>query len=171
MQLVTIIDWTPMTAKDGAFNYASEVVNATLNTSRLNGNYTVKVKGMASGPRTNLTLPAYPLNGDWSDTSSKQLTVVQPTGYGNGTVYGILNKKITGAIVSTNTSVSVITDQNGAYSLSLPDGTYRLTASKEPEYYSNSSVVVTVTAYTTVNRDIVLTPRPTGNISGTVRIK
>ena len=124
---------------------------------------------MAAGPKTDPSKPYYPLNGDWSDISSMQFTVNQPTGYGNGTVYGILDKKIAGAIVSTNTSVSTTTDLNGAYSLSLPNGTYRLTASKEPEYYPNSSVIVTVTAYTTVNRDIVLTPRPTGNISGTVR--
>ena len=160
-----VIDWTDMNPLAG-FEY----VNASIDTSGLLGDYNVNVKGMAWAPKAG-SVPYYPLNGQWSGISTRQLTVVQPTGYGNGTVYGILDKKIAGAIVSTNTSVSVITDQNGAYSLSLPDGTYRLTASKEPEYYSNSSVVVTVTAYTTVNQDIVLTPRPTGNISGTVRIK
>ncbi|VVB51776.1 Cytochrome c7 c [uncultured archaeon] len=165
-----VIDWTPMTPKDGAFNYASEVVNATLDTTGFSGIYTVKVKGMASGPKTDSSKPYYPLNGDWSGISSMQLTVNQPTGYANGTVSGSLGN-IIGATVITNTSVSTITDQNGKYSLNLTNGTYRLTASKEPEYYPNSSVIVTVTAYTTVTQDIILATKPTGNITGTVNNK
>jgi hypothetical protein len=160
-----VIAWTDMNPLAGF-----ESVNASIDTSGLFGNYTISVRGMAWAPKSGGG-PYYPLNGQWSGISTGLLTVVQPEGYGNGTVYGILDKKISGAIVSTNTSVSTTTDQNGAYSLSLPNGTYRLTVSKEPEYYPNSSVVVTVTAYTTVNRDIVLNPRPTGNISGTVRNK
>ena len=160
-----VIDWTDMNPLAGF-----ESVNASIDTSGLLGDYNVNVKGMAWAPKAG-SGPYYPFNGQWSGISTRQLTVVQPTGYGNGTVYGILDKKIAGAIVSTNTSVSTTTDLNGAYSLSLPNGTYRLTASKEPEYYPNSSVIVTVTAYTTVNRDIILTPKPTGNISGTVRNK
>ena len=167
----TVIDWTNMTPKDGRFDSSSEIVNTSIDTLALLGTYTVNVKGMASAYKTILELPYYPLNGQWSSIISAQFNVNQPTGYGNGTVYGILDKKIAGAIVSTNTSVSVTTDQNGAYSLSLPEGTYQLTASKEPEYYPNSSVVVTVTAYTTVNQDIILTPKPTGNITGAVRNK
>ena len=138
-----VIDWTPMTPKDEAFNYASEVVNTTLDTTGLSGTYTVKVKGMASAPKTDPSKPYYPLNGQWSDISSMQFIVNQPKGYANGTVSGSLGN-IIGATVMTNTSVSTITDQNGKYSLNLTNGTYRLTASKEPEYYSNSSVIVTL---------------------------
>ena len=167
-----IIPWTNMTPVGGRFSLSTQGVSSNIITSNLKGTYTVYVKGMASAYKTNPSLPYYSMNGQWSSgVYSAQFKVEEPEGYGNGTVYGILDQKIAGAIVSTNTSVSTITDQNGAYSLSLPNGTYRLTASKEPEYYPNSSVIVTVTAYTTVNRDIILTPKPTGNISGTVRNK
>ncbi|MFZ3384840.1 MAG: carboxypeptidase regulatory-like domain-containing protein, partial [Candidatus Methanoperedens sp.] len=167
-----IIPWTNMTPAGGRFSLSTQGVSSNIITSNLKGTYTVYVKGMASAYKTNPSIPYYPMNGQWSSgVYSAQFKVEEPEGYGNGTVYGILDQKIAGAIVSTNTSVSTTTDQNGAYSLSLPNGTYQLTASKEPEYYPNSSVIVTVTAYTTVNRDIILTSRPTGNISGTVRVK
>ena len=158
-----VIDWTDMNPLAGF-----ESVNASIDTSGLLGDYNVNVKGMAWAPKAG-SGPYYPFNGQWSSISTKQLTVVQPTGYGNGTVYGILDKKIAGAIVSTNTSVSTTTDLNGAYSLSLPNGTYRLTASKEPEYYPNSSVIVAVMAFTTVTQDIILIVKPTGNITGLVK--
>jgi hypothetical protein len=108
------------------------------------------------------------LNGQWSGITSAQFIVDQPTAYINGTVSGRLGAGIAGAIVYTNTSVSTITDETGFYSLSLTNGTYRLTATKEPEYYMNSSVIVTVTAFTTVTQDIILTAKPTGDISGKV---
>ena len=162
-----VIDWTNMTPKDGRFNLSSEIVNASINTSNLKGNYTINVKGMASAPKTDTSKPYYPLNGQWSGVSSTQLTVIEARGYANGTVSGNLGN-ISGAIVATNTGVSTVTDANGFYSLSLVNGTYQLTASKEPEYYSNSSVTVTVTAYTSVTQNIILTLKPTGTISGTV---
>jgi len=166
----TVKNWTNMTPKDGTFNSASEVVNATLDTTGLNDTYTINVKGMASGPRTDPSKPYYPLNGQWSVISGAQFTVNQPKGYANGTVSGSLGN-IIGATVMTNTSVSTTTDQYGKYSLNLTNGTYRLTASKEPEYYPNSSVIVTVTAYTTVTRDIILATKPKGNITGKVMNK
>jgi nitrate/TMAO reductase-like tetraheme cytochrome c subunit len=163
----TVINWTNMT---GAFNSQDVVVNATLDTTSLNGSYNLVVRGMASAPKKT-SGPYYPFNGEWSTNSYRTFNVIQPTGYNNGTVSGRLGNGLAGAIVSANNTVWTTTNETGFYSLSLTNGTYRLIASKEPEYYSNSSVVVTVTAYTTVNRDIVLTPRPTGNISGTVRNK
>ncbi|MDO8726387.1 MAG: carboxypeptidase-like regulatory domain-containing protein, partial [Candidatus Methanoperedens sp.] len=101
--------------------------------------------------------------------TSKQLTITSPTGYANGTVSGSFGN-INGAIVSTNTMVSTTTDINGKYSFRLTNGTYILTASKEPEYYPNS-VEVTVTANSTITQDIILTLKPTGNITGNVMIK
>ncbi|MDL5503788.1 MAG: hypothetical protein QSU88_11295, partial [Candidatus Methanoperedens sp.] len=71
-------------------------MNASIDTSGLLGDYNVSVQGMAWAPKAG-SGPYYPLNGQWSGISTKQLTVVQPTGYGNGTVYGILDKKIAGA--------------------------------------------------------------------------
>ncbi|VVB51777.1 Cytochrome c7 c [uncultured archaeon] len=165
-----VIDWTPMTPKDGAFNYASEVVNATLDTSGLKGTYTINVKGMASGPKTDPSKPYYPLNGQWSSVSSTQLIVNELKGYINGTVRNN-SVNISGAIVITNTGVTAISDANGFYSLNLVNGTYQLTTSKEPEFYTNSSVSVTVTAPATIIRDIILNRKPTGTISGKVAVK
>jgi len=166
-----VIDWTNMTPKDGRFDWSSEIVNSSIDTSDLLGIYTVNVKGMASAYKTNFALPYYPLNGQWSGVYSTQFTVKQPEGYDNGTVYGTLGVKLAGAIVSTDTGISTTTNSTGFYSLSLVNGTYHLTASKEPEYYPNSSVVVTVTAFTTVTQDIILTAKPTGNITGRVTNK
>ncbi|VVB86140.1 Cytochrome c7 c [uncultured archaeon] len=163
-----VFDWTNMT---GTFNSNSVTINANIDTSGLVGNYTVNVKGMKSAPRTDPSKPYYPLNGQWSSISNAQLNVIQPTGYDNGTVYGTLGTDIAGATVSTNTGVSTIANSSGFYSLSLTNGTYQLTASKDPEYYPNSSVFVTVTAFTTITQNIILTPKPTGNISGTVTSK
>ena len=165
-------DWTNMSPKDGRFNSLSEVVNASIDTSTLLGTYTLYIKGMASAPKTGGG-PYYPLNGQWSkdDFYFTQFTVKQPEGYDNGTVYGTLGVKLAGAKVSTNTGVYTYTNETGFYSLSLVNGTYQLTASKEPEYYPNSSVSVTVTAFTTVTQDIILTAKPTGNITGKVTNK
>jgi len=56
------------------------------------------------------------------------------------------------------------------YSLYLEVGMHNLTSTKEPEYYPNSSITITVVSETTVLQDIELSKRPLGNISGTVRI-
>jgi len=151
-----VTDWSTMTPKDGRFNSLSEVVNASIDTSTLLGTYTVNVKGMASAPKTGGG-PYYPLNGQWSGVYTTQFIVKQPEGYDNGTVYGSLGAKLAGAIVSTDTGISTTTNGTGFYSLSLANRTYHLTASKEPEYYPNSSVIVTVTASTTVTQDITKT--------------
>jgi hypothetical protein len=163
-------DWTNMTPKDGKYDKRTEIVNTSIDTSSLLGTYTVYVKGMASAPKTSGG-PYYPLNGQWSGVYNTQFIVEQPEGYDNGTVYGSLGVKLAGAIVSTDTGVYTYTNETGFYSLSLVNGTYHLTASKEPEYYPNSSVSVTVTAFTTVTQDIILTAKPTGNITGNVTNK
>ncbi|CAG0983377.1 hypothetical protein METP2_02118 [Methanosarcinales archaeon] len=163
----TVIDWTNMTPKDGRLNSYTEIVNASINTSNLLGTYTVYIKGMSSAPKTNIYLPYYPFNGLWSGAASRTLNVTQPTGYVNGTVRNGSGSNLSGATVTTNTGVSNITDANGSYSLSLVTGTYQLAISKEPEYYINSSVTVTVTSSTI--RNIILGIKPTGNIVGAVR--
>ncbi len=162
-----VIDWTNMTPSDGRFDYPVEPVKASIDTSRLTGNYTVNVKGMASGPKTDRTKPYYPLNGQWSAISSALLTVVEANGYVNGTVRDTTGKGIAGATVATDTGVSTTADASGFYSLSLSNSTYQLTASKQPQYYPNSAAV-SVTAYTTVTKDIVLSLKPVGSIKGSV---
>jgi len=167
----TIVDWTAMNAKDGRFNSSLETVNATINTMGFpEGTYTVSVRVMASGPRTNTAISYYPLNGDWSVPLNATLIVEPPKGYVNGTVNDSLSGSgIPGVTVTTNTGLSTNTDSTGFYSLSLTNGTYSLTATRVPEYYPNTTIPsVTVTAFTTVTRDIIMTKKPTGTISGVV---
>ncbi|MBU4223325.1 MAG: carboxypeptidase-like regulatory domain-containing protein [Euryarchaeota archaeon] len=167
----TIVDWTAMNAKDGRFNSSLETVNATINTMGFpEGTYTVSVRVMASGPRTNTAIRYYPLNGDWSAPLNATLVIEPPNGYVNGTVNDSLSGSgIPGVTVTTNTGVSANTDSAGFYSLGLKNGTYTLTAIRAPEYYPNTTIPpVTVTALTTVTRDIIMTKKPTGTISGVV---
>ncbi|MCZ7358210.1 MAG: hypothetical protein O8C66_13800 [Candidatus Methanoperedens sp.] len=70
-----IIDWTNMTPVGGRFSLSIQPVNASIDTSKLKGNYTVNVKGMASAPKTDTSKPYYPLNGDWSGVVSANFTV------------------------------------------------------------------------------------------------
>ena len=75
---------------------------------------------------------------------------------------------IPGMLVTTNTSNSTTTDASGFYSLLLPAGAYNLTATKEPVFYPNSSVIVITISGTTVAQDIELLKKPTGTINGIV---
>jgi hypothetical protein len=163
-----VIDWTNMTPSGGK-NY--EYVSASIDTSKLFGNYTVNVKGMASAPKSISSIPYYPFNGQWSGVSSRQFTVTMPKGYINGTIRTNSGINISGATVTTNTGVSTISDVNGKYSVNPEVGSYQLRVGKEPEFYINSSVNVPVTAFNTTTQDIILTAKPTGTISGTVRNK
>ena len=158
-----VIDWTDMNPRSGFEN-----VNASIDTSRLLGNYNVSVKGMAWAPKS-YGGPYYPFNGQWSGIRTTPLNVTQAKGNAIGTVYGSLGN-IAGAKVTTNTSISTTTNSTGFYSISLPTGTYVLTGTKEPQYYSNS-VVVTVEALTTISKDILLAVKPTGTINGKVTNK
>ncbi len=63
-----------MSPKDGRYNNYWEYVIATIDISSYpSGTYTVNVKGMAAGPKTDSDLPYYPYNGHWCDVSSGQL--------------------------------------------------------------------------------------------------
>jgi hypothetical protein len=76
---------------------------------------------------------------------------------------------IAGACVTANSSISNTTDASGSFSFLVVAGTYYLTATREPEYYGNSSVVVNATSGSIAAQDIQLTRKPTGNITGTVK--
>lgn len=91
-----------------------------------------------------------------------------PPGYGNisGTVLN--GTGIPGVVVTTNTSNSTTSDTSGFYYLFVPAGAYNLTATKEPVFYSNSSVIVRAISGTTIMQDIELIKKPTGTINGTV---
>jgi len=54
------------------------------------------------------------------------------------------------------------------YSLSVPPGTYDVTASKLPEYDGNTTFNIEVNAETTSYANMSLSLKPTGTINGTV---
>jgi len=95
------------------------------------------------------------------------LPLTIPRGYINGSVFGG-EVEIFGAIVSMNTGVSTTTEISGLYSFLVPAGSYNLTATREPEYFSNNSIFVTVIPGTTTEQHIELIKKPTGNITGSV---
>jgi parallel beta-helix repeat protein len=96
-------------------------------------------------------------------------TILPVERYINGTVMekGTTNG-IQGVTVTTDTLVSALTDETGFYSLLLTSGSFDLTASLEPEYYTNSSVTVSTVLRAVTVQDIELEIKPTGNITGNV---
>ncbi|MFZ3168388.1 MAG: S8 family serine peptidase [Candidatus Methanoperedens sp.] len=97
--------------------------------------------------------------------------VPPPLGFINGTVMDSVDKTgIAGVMISTNTSISTITDAAGFYSLSLTSGTYDITTIFEPTYYTNRTITVSPVINAEVVQDIELLKKPTGNISGTITI-
>ncbi len=97
-------------------------------------------------------------------------TILPEGRYINGTVMekGTTNG-IKGVNVTTNTLVSTLTNETGFYSLSLPSGSFDLTARLEPGYYTNSSVTVSTELRAVTIQNIELEIKPTGNITGSVK--
>lgn len=99
-------------------------------------------------------------------TASTMLPLVR---FINGTIMESVSKEgIAGATVSSNKSVSTITNASGFYSLAVPSGAYDLTGRFEPMYYANSTVTVFTASSAVVVQDIELMEKPTGTISGAV---
>lgn len=92
---------------------------------------------------------------------------IPPPGYINGTVMNN-SVAIAGAILTLNSNVTATANASGFYSFLFPAGTYNLTATSEPMYYTNTSIIVTVISGMTVIQDIELEKKQTGNISGVV---
>jgi uncharacterized membrane protein len=98
---------------------------------------------------------------------------VGPTGtltgrvYDSGTSAGIAGASVQAASSPTRT-FSAVSDSNGYYTLTLPVGTYTVTASAYG-YQFNSISGVEVLSGTITVRDIPLTPAPSYVVSGTVR--
>ena len=89
----------------------------------------------------------------------------------NGTVIDNYGSEVSGAVITTGTGISTMSDVNGSYDLTLAPGTYQLTTARGFEHYVNSSVFVNVAASSITTQDIILALKPTGNISGTVKNK
>jgi len=88
----------------------------------------------------------------------------------NGTVIDSFTKAgIEGVTVFTNTGTTTITDGSGFYSLAVTAGTYDITVTFDPEYYPNSTTVLTEFSDIVV-QDIELVKKPTGTITGSVII-
>lgn len=97
-------------------------------------------------------------------------TILPTERYINGSVMKIgTTKGISGVTVTTNTLVSTLTNATGFYSLAVPSGIYNLTATFEPMYYTNNSVMVSTVSSAVVMQDIELVKKPTGNITGLVK--
>jgi len=88
----------------------------------------------------------------------------------NGTVEDHNTKTgIANVIVSTNTSISTITNASGFYSMAVTAGTYNLTAKSDPIYNKNNTLTVSTIGRNVVVQDIELLKKPTGTITGSVR--
>jgi|GEM_PF-2169717 len=86
----------------------------------------------------------------------------------NGTVIDSINKTgILGVTLSTD-NISTITNATGFYSFNVTAGTFNLTASLNPTYYTNSSVIVSTELNAITVQDIELIKKPTGTITGIV---
>lgn len=95
-------------------------------------------------------------------------TILPAIRFINGTVMDNVNKTgISGVKVFTNTSNSTMTNASGFYSFAVASGTYNITATFEPTYYTNSTTVSTI-GEAVVIQDIELINKPTGNITGKV---
>jgi hypothetical protein len=71
------VDWTNMTTDANGYNSNREIVGTVIDTTGwAAGNYTINIKGMASGPNTDRNIPYAPLNGQWSLVVSTNFTKV-----------------------------------------------------------------------------------------------
>ena len=75
---------------------------------------------------------------------------------------------LSGVKISTNTGISAITGTSGSYSISVPAGSYSLTAVLDIRYYVNNTATVIVPLDADVIKDIELVEKPEGIITGSV---
>jgi len=87
----------------------------------------------------------------------------------NGTVLNMTSRTgIANAIVSTNTTISTVTNESGFYSLTVLPGTYNIMAKFDPIYSTNNSITVSTIGRLVVVQDIELTKKLTGTITGRI---
>ena len=89
----------------------------------------------------------------------------------NGTVLDKTSRTgISDVIVSTNTSISTVTNASGFYSLVVTAGIYNLTAKSDPIYITNNTITVSTIGSIVLKQDIELVGKPTGTITGSVTV-
>jgi subtilisin family serine protease len=121
------------------------------------GTYTIGTRTVDNIGNINATMTTH--------TASTKLPIMRLI---NGTIMDSENKTgIEGVVVSVNTSTSTTTNASGFYSFTVMSGTYNITATFDPKYYSNNSMVTTESVAVVI-QDIELLKRPTGNITGSV---
>ncbi len=110
-----------------------------------------------------------------STTNTSQTPIIESiraridlkTKFINGTVMDNASKSgIVGAKLFTNNSLSTTTNESGFYSFEVAPGAYNITATFEPMYYPNITIVTVSSANVVAN--IELLKKPTGNITGSV---
>ncbi len=164
--LTEISPWTPMIASDGNFDSIRENASGRINTNNLSGTYNIEVSGMGGGPSQNPLERYYPMNGDISPVKTAILTVQPQGGFINGRITSDGND-LEGVLVTTS-GASDITGLDGTYTLSVPPGTYNVTASKLPEYNDNTTFNIEVNAEMISYANMSLSLKSVGTISGTV---
>ncbi|KAB2944290.1 MAG: chloride channel [Candidatus Methanoperedens nitroreducens] len=124
------------------------------------GTYTIGTKTVDERGNINATMKTH--------TATTILPLVR---FINGTVFESPDPLagIPGVTITIG-SQTTTTNATGFYSFAVPDGSYSLTATLDPTYYSNSSIPVSTTGETVVVQDIKLQLKPTGTISGSVKI-
>ena len=172
--VITISGSNPVTVEAGFFVYSDAGATAIdnydtdLNSSIVTGGLPINTNIL--GPHT-VTYDVTDSNGNAAIRVTRTV-FVSPTlpsvRHINGTVIDSAHTPLSGVTVSTTGGISSVTDGYGNYSLIVGQGSYPLTASYDIRYYTNRSVTVSTTGFTSVTQDIELVLKPIGNISGTV---
>lgn len=113
-------------------------------------------------------ISAYVFNGTFN--SKMESTELPETRFINGTVFDFARNGISGVTVSANNSMYTSTNEFGSYSLEVVEGTYYLTASSDPIYFTNNSITASTIGSSVVIQDIELDMKPKGIITGKVLV-
>ena len=150
-KVLIYLDGTPM----GEVPIGVQSYNATVSP----GTYTIGTKTVDERGNINATMKTHTAT-----------TILPSVRFINGTVTdSVTSDGIHGVTVTTGSQTN-ITNAAGFYSFAVPDGLYSLTATLDPAYYTNSSIPVSTTGEAVVIQNIELELKPTGTISGTVKI-
>ena len=165
------INWTWTDPQDSDFDRVMVYLNGAYQGDVLKGIRYFNASGLAPSTYTIGTRTVDTIGNINATTVTHTATTILPSvRYINGTVIDSVNKTgIMGVAVSTNTSLSTITNATGFYSFTVTSGAYELTAKLDPTYYTNNTITVSTIGSAVVIQDIELLKKPTGTITGTVR--
>ena len=165
----TYINWTWIDPSDPDFSkvmvyldgvYQNDVLKGVqyYNATVVPGTYTIGIRTVDTNGNINATLVTHIAS-----------TIFPSIRFINGIIKDSLNKTgISGVWVSTNTSLSTMTNATGFYSFAVTSGTYNLRAKFEPTYYGNNTITFSTIGNAVVIQDIELLKKPTGTIIGKI---